>query len=426
MTNQAGNKTLQKLANLQRQHKGLINLMPLQTGGILTDAAREALIEFGDGYSVCDFCEGSLCSVTNPPIRDFVQELLPQFLGCEVATITHGAREAKFMVMHSLAKPGDSILVDANRHYTTIVAAERAGLNIIEVPNSGHPEFRVDVDGYAALIKEKPPKLILLTYPDGNYGNLPDAKRLGEIAQEYNIPYIINGAYAVGRMPISMDEIGADFIIGSGHKSMASAGPAGVLGMKKKSEELLEMVGLAKRAKEQVRKYSGGMKRRLSIAMALVSDPQVLFLDEPTLGLDPQSRRGIWEHITELKGKKTIVLTTHYLEEADALADRIAIIDDGKIAALGTPQELKDSISDLQVMVVQAKDLPPDVIEGLKEIYPEVKATEDGIEIKAKELSFYEIVDYLRPRGVAIQSTSLKQPTLDDVFLHLTGKELRE
>jgi len=196
--------------------------------------------------------------------------------------------------------------------------------------------------------------------------------------------------------------------------------------VKKRSEELLEMVGLAKRAKEQVRKFSGGMKRRLSIAMALVSDPQVLFLDEPTLGLDPQSRRGIWEHIAELKGKKTIVLTTHYLEEADALADRIAIIDEGKIAALGTPQELKDGISDMQVMVVKVKNLPPDVIEGLKEIYPEVKTTEDGIEIRAKELSFYEIVDYLRPRGVAIQSTSLKQPTLDDVFLHLTGKELRE
>ena len=196
--------------------------------------------------------------------------------------------------------------------------------------------------------------------------------------------------------------------------------------VKKRSQELLEMVGLTKRAKEQVRKFSGGMKRRLSIAMALVSDPQVLFLDEPTLGLDPQSRRGIWEHIAELKGKKTILLTTHYLEEADALADRIAIIDEGKIAALGTPQELKDSISGMQVMVVKAKNLTLDVIEGLKEIYPEAKVTEDGIEIRAKELGFYEIVDYLRPKGVAIQSICLKQPTLDDVFLHLTGKELRE
>jgi len=196
--------------------------------------------------------------------------------------------------------------------------------------------------------------------------------------------------------------------------------------VRKRSEELLEMMGLTKRAKDRVRKYSGGMKRRLSIVMALVSDPQVLFLDEPTLGLDPQSRRSIWERIAELKGKKTIILTTHYLEEADALADRVAIIDEGKIVALGTPPELKDSISDMQVMVVKAKNLPIDVIEGLREKYPEVKEVEDGIEIKAKEFSFDEVVDYLRLKGVVIESTYRKQITLDDVFLHLTGKELRE
>jgi Sep-tRNA:Cys-tRNA synthetase len=236
---QKSSKSLQKLSGLRREHKGLINLMPLQTGGMLTDAAKEALAEFGDGYSVCDFCQGVLCNITNPPIRDFVQEILPPFLGCEVATITHGAREAKFMVMHSLAKPGDVILVDGNRHYTTFVAAERVGLNVIEVTNSGQPEFRVDVNEYTALIKQHAPKLILLTYPDGNYGNLPDARRLGEITREHDIPYILNGAYAVGRMPISMEEVGADFIVGSGHKSMASAGPVGVLGMKKKWEQIV-------------------------------------------------------------------------------------------------------------------------------------------------------------------------------------------
>jgi len=236
---QISSKSLQKLIGLRREHKGLINLMPLQTGGVLTEAARQVLMEFGDGYSVCDFCQGSLCNVANPPIREFVQELLPQFLGCEVATITHGAREAKFMVMHSLARPGDTVIVDGNRHYTTVVAAERVGLNIVAVPNSGHPEFAVDVNQYTALIEQHAPKLILLTYPDGNYGNLPDARRLGQIAQEYNIPYILNGAYAVGRMPISMEDMKADFIIGSGHKSMASAGPAGVLGMRKKWEEIV-------------------------------------------------------------------------------------------------------------------------------------------------------------------------------------------
>ncbi len=236
---QKDGKSLQKLSGLRREHKELINLMPLQTGGILTDVAREALTEFADGYSVCDFCQGVLCNIANPPIREFVQEILPGFLGCEVAAITHGAREAKFMVMHSLAEPGDSILVDGNRHYTTFVAAERAGLRIVEVPSSGHPEFRIDVNEYEPIIRKHAPRLILLTYPDGNYGNLPDAIRLGEIAQQYKIPYMVNGAYAVGRMPIRMEEIGADFIVGSGHKSMASAGPVGVLGMKKQWEQIV-------------------------------------------------------------------------------------------------------------------------------------------------------------------------------------------
>jgi len=229
----------QEFSSFKREQKDLINLMPLQTGGILTDAAREALVEFGDGFSTCDFCLGNLCNITNPPIKKCAHELLPRFLGCDVATITHGAREAKFMVMHCLTNPGDTIIVDGNRHYTTVVAAERAELNIIEVPSSGYPEFKVNVADYIPLIEKHHPKLILLTYPDGNYGNLPDAKRLGGVAAKYNVPYILNGAYAVGRMPTSMMEIGADFIIGSAHKSMASAGPCGVLGMKKKWENIL-------------------------------------------------------------------------------------------------------------------------------------------------------------------------------------------
>jgi ABC-2 type transport system ATP-binding protein len=196
--------------------------------------------------------------------------------------------------------------------------------------------------------------------------------------------------------------------------------------VKQRSKELLEMMGLTKRDMDRVSKYSGGMKRRLSIAMALVSDPKVLFLDEPTLGLDPQSRRSIWEYMRSLKGKKTIVHTTHYLEEADSLADRIGIIDKGKIIALGTPRELKESISDTQVMIVRASNMTTEVITGLKEIYPDIKETEIGIEIKAKEVSFSKVVDYLRSKGIEIESTSLKQISLDDVFLHLTGRELRE
>ncbi len=195
---------------------------------------------------------------------------------------------------------------------------------------------------------------------------------------------------------------------------------------KRRSSELLEVLGLTDRATDRVRKYSGGMKRRLSIAMALVSDPQVLFLDEPTLGLDLQSRRAIWEHVAGLKGETTVLLTTHYLEEADALADRIAIIDEGKIVALGTPGELKSSISDVPVTVVEADNLTGDAVEALRQIYPVVRPTESGVEVEAEDVNLYDLDDCLRPRGVVIRSTYKRQVTLDDVFLHLTGKQLRE
>lgn len=111
--------------------------------------------------------------------------------------------------------------------------------------------------------------------------------------------------------------------------------------LRQRSQDLLARMGLLGRAKDRVEKFSGGMKRRLSLMMALVHDPPLLFLDEPTLGLDPQARHALWEHILELKGKKTILLTTHYMEEADFLSDRVGIIDQGRIVALGSTSELK-------------------------------------------------------------------------------------
>ena len=234
-------KNLQKFEKLKRENKDLINLNPLQTGSRLTDAAKKALLEFGDGYSICDFCLGRLDHIEKPNVKEFIYNVLPEFLGIDSVRITHGAREGKFIVMHSILKPGETIIVDGNRHYTTILAAERTNLNlnIIEVPNSGEPNYIIEVNDYEDLIKKHKPAMILLTYPDGNYGNLPDARKLGEIAQEYEVPFLLNGAYSVGRMPVNMDEIGADIIVGSGHKSMASSGPIGVLGMKKKWEKMI-------------------------------------------------------------------------------------------------------------------------------------------------------------------------------------------
>jgi len=194
---------------------------------------------------------------------------------------------------------------------------------------------------------------------------------------------------------------------------------------RRRSGELLEMLALSGRAGDRVKRYSGGMKRRLSIAMALVSRPEVLFLDEPTLGLDPQSRRGLWEHIEGLKGDTTIVLTTHYLEEADALADRIAVIDYGKVIARGTPAELKASVPGAAVTVIEA-DLSGEATEALRQAYPNLRATESGVEIEDADVSLDRIVDLLRPLGVAVRSTYRRQVSLDDVFVHLTGRQLRE
>ena len=196
--------------------------------------------------------------------------------------------------------------------------------------------------------------------------------------------------------------------------------------LKTRSQELLATMGLEARAKDQVRKFSGGMKRRLNIMMALVHDPQVVFLDEPTLGLDPQARRAIWEYINKLKRNKTILLTTHYMEEADSLADRIGIMDEGKIVALGTGHELKNSLLEKQAMVIQAPDITEAAIEKIRGKYAEVEVTGDTLKISEKELSFQEIVDTLHTAGVAVRSAYMKEPTLDDVFLQITGKELRE
>jgi ABC-2 type transport system ATP-binding protein len=196
--------------------------------------------------------------------------------------------------------------------------------------------------------------------------------------------------------------------------------------VEERSKELLETMGLMERSKDQVRKFSGGMKRRLSIAMALVSDPQVLFLDEPTLGLDPQARRAIWEYIAELKGKKTILLTTHYMEEADFLSERIGIIDEGRVVALGTSQELKTNLIEMRSMVVSTDNLSAEVIADLQGKYSRLEMAKGRLKIYHKDLDFKEIVDYLHSRGVTVYSAALEQPTLEDIFIQITGKRLRD
>ncbi len=197
----------------------------------------------------------------------------------------------------------------------------------------------------------------------------------------------------------------------------------------KRAREALEFMGLMEAAHRKVSTYSGGMRRRLEVAMSLVHSPEVLFLDEPTLGLDVQSRRHLWGLIEELKKQgKTILLTTHYMEEAEALADRVAIIDLGKIVAEGSPEELKSRIKG-EVIHLKLRD--PGLANGLAESLARelgVEAEPKGDTVVVRVQSSGETLPSLirLVSGMPIVEIRIVKPNLEEVFLELTGRRLRE
>jgi ABC-2 type transport system ATP-binding protein len=193
---------------------------------------------------------------------------------------------------------------------------------------------------------------------------------------------------------------------------------------RKWSSKMVEIMGLESRSKDQIRKFSGGMKRRLSIAMALIADPAIVFLDEPTLGLDPQSRRALWEYIAGLKGEKTILLTTHYMEEADFLSDQIAIMDSGKIKDLGTALDLKTRSLDKRTIIIHAWNITIKAIDQIREKYPDVAINGSNISITGSDLDFKDVTDFVHETGAIIRSAYFKEPSLEDAYLRITGREL--
>jgi ABC-2 type transport system ATP-binding protein len=195
-------------------------------------------------------------------------------------------------------------------------------------------------------------------------------------------------------------------------------------------KKVLEIVGLKDRADVLVQNYSGGMKRRLEMARGLMHHPRILFLDEPTLGLDPQTRRVIWDHIRILNEveKVTIILTTHYIEEADYLCDRVAIIDYGKIVALDKPNALKDK---LKGDVVSISISNPEKYLDLFQKNRLVKSAKivDGtlhLQVSSGERAIPKLLDLAKEHGVQVHRVSLSRPTLEDVFIHYTGRAIRE
>ena len=189
--------------------------------------------------------------------------------------------------------------------------------------------------------------------------------------------------------------------------------------------ELMDMVDLADRRKGSVRTYSGGMKRRLEIARGLLHHPKVLFLDEPTLGLDPQTRRHIWDYLLKLRETEglTIFLTTHYMDEAEH-ADRIAVIDHGNIVGLDTPNGLKRSVGG-DLVTIAAPDNQAAAVE-ITGRYGAEASTRDGTVSFTVSHGAEFLPEFVRSFSQPLQSVTVREPTLDDVFLHLTGREIRD
>jgi len=202
--------------------------------------------------------------------------------------------------------------------------------------------------------------------------------------------------------------------------------------LREKVDEVLEVVGLKDRRKEAINKYSGGMKRRINIAVGLLPSPKLLILDEPTVGVDPQSRTNILETLKELNKKGlTILYTSHYMEEVEFLCHRIAIMNLGKIIAIGSLNELRLLVGERDLLRIStANEISKDLVETVKKIpdVSEARVLDESIEIltlHGRKL-LPQIIEIFADTGVKIKSVEVKEPNLESVFLHLTGKELRD
>jgi ABC-2 type transport system ATP-binding protein len=205
--------------------------------------------------------------------------------------------------------------------------------------------------------------------------------------------------------------------------------------------QALELAQLESRRKSKVKEFSGGMKRRLAIVRALIHDPRLLMLDEPSLGVDVQSRVEIWDRIKEIRAEKTIIVTTNYMEEAEYLCDRVAILDHGRIVALGSPEELKKAhLGEVIELTINTENIPADLLENPAQIFGGITETctveelaERGagwvkVSLRVPDASarLSSILETAKSHGVETSEVNVRAPSLNDVFIELTGKKLRE
>lgn len=222
--------------NVRTREEHFINIQPIQAAGRLTPEARKAVIAYGDGYSTCDACRKPfrLDKITRPAIAEF-HDALAKFVNMDQARVVPGARRGFQAVANTLVGKGDSVIVSALAHYTEFLAVENAGGVVREVPlndaNIVTAEATAQKIEKVAAETGKLPVLVMIDHFDYQFANEHEIAGIGKVARQYDIPFLYNGAYTVGVMPVDGKKIGADFVVGSGHKSMASVAPSGVLAM---------------------------------------------------------------------------------------------------------------------------------------------------------------------------------------------------
>ena len=265
---------------LRTREEEYINIDPIQAAGRLTLEARKALITYGDGYSVCDYCfkPFRLDYIKRPPIAEFMTELA-EFVGMDVARVLRGARNGFQVVSNALLEKGDVALVSSLAHYTLCLAIESVGATWKEIRVDDHNI--ITAENTVAKIEEvkeqtgKQPKLVAISHFDYMFANEHDVYGIGKVCKEYDIPFLYNGAYTVGVMPVDGKKIGADFVVGSGHKSMAAPAPTGVLAT---TAEFADVVFATTKTKGDVTGRQFGIKETQLLGCTVMGAPLVALM----------------------------------------------------------------------------------------------------------------------------------------------------
>ena len=308
----------------------------------------------------------------------------------------------------------DAIVVDGLRkHYGAVQALDGVGFRV----RAGEVFGLLGPNGAGKSTTVK--ILATLTNPDGGRAEVAGNDVVGEAdAVRHSIGYVPQSS------GVDRDATGRENLMLQG-RVQGMGGQA----LRARVDELLELLGIAEAADRVVRGYSGGMKRRLDVGLGLVHRPQVVFLDEPTTGLDPEARASMWDELARLaEGEAlTILLTTHYMEEADQLADRLAIVSRGRVVVDGTPEELKSSLRGDAVDVELADGRAADaeaIVAALEGVH---EASVDGRRLRSRVASgaraIPAILSALEARGIAVDAVTTHRPSLDDVYLHYTGRD---